>query len=133
MTKKNILVVDDEPVVLRVMRVALEKAGYAVETCVNGHEALAGIEQRQPDALITDIEMPTMGGKALCERLEIELPDRGFPVFVSTSLTNLEHRQWSSKISNLHFIEKPISIRQLLARLNDYFLKSTSSAEDPMG
>jgi CheY-like chemotaxis protein len=127
MTQKSILLVDDEPLVLRVMRVAFEKAGYDVETCRNGHEALMQIRQRQPDVLVTDIEMPRMTGRELCEQLELEFPQRSFPIFVSTSLTSLDHRDWSGKITDLHFMEKPISVRTLLSKLSEYFDTSTAA------
>lgn len=114
---KQILLVDDEAMVRRVLRVALEKAGFAVETAANGEEALTSLRERSPDVLITDIEMPRMDGRTLCETLHAEQPERSFPVFVLTSLTGREHRAWSAEIENLHFLEKPISVRKLLSKL----------------
>jgi len=67
--------------------------------------------------LVTDIEMPRISGKELCLQIQETMPDRKFPIFVSTSLTALEHREWSGKISNLVFLEKPISIRKLRAAI----------------
>ena len=110
---KRILLVDDEPIVLRVMRRALEKEGYVVDVAVNGEDACAKISTSCPDVLVTDIEMPRMSGKELCLHIQETMPDRKFPIFVSTSLTALEHREWSGLISNLVFLEKPISIRKL--------------------
>ena len=110
---KRILLVDDEPIVLRVMRRALEKEGYTVDVAINGEDALAKISASCPDVLVTDIEMPRMSGKELCLHIQETMPDRKFPIFVSTSLTALEHREWSGLISNLVFLEKPISIRKL--------------------
>ena len=110
---KRILLVDDEPMVLRVMRRALEREGYQVDVAINDEEALAKISTSCPDVLVTDIEMPRISGKELCLQIQETMPDRKFPIFVSTSLTALEHREWSGKISNLVFLEKPISIRKL--------------------
>ena len=117
---KSILLVDDEPMILRVMRVALEKFGYRVETAADGEEALAIIVGSQPDFLVTDIEMPRMSGKELCQEIYRKIPDREFPIFVSTSLTAMEHREWSRKIPNLVFLEKPISIRKLRAAIAEF-------------
>ena len=114
---KTILLVDDEPMTLRVMRMALEKAGYRVNTAVDGIDALEKIAAEQPDILVTDIDMPRMTGKELCRQILETMPDRTFPIFVSTSLTALEHREWSRKIPNLVFLEKPISIRKLRAAI----------------
>ena len=125
MSKKRILLVDDEPMVLRVLRLQLERSGYAVETAGNGADALGRIRERAPDALITDIEMPRMSGEELCKALEAEHPDRSFPVFVATSLTGSRHREWSRAINNLYFLEKPLSAKRLLMALEDYFRAET--------
>lgn len=121
MTKKSILLVDDEPMVLRVLRLQLERAGYSVNTASNGEDALGQIREGAPDALITDIEMPRMSGEELCKTLQAEMPERQFPVFVATSLTGLRHREWSQAIDNLHFLEKPLSAKRLLLALEEYF------------
>lgn len=116
----SILLVDDEPMLLRVMRTALEKVGYQVDTAANGMEAFAKIEVKHPDILVTDIEMPRMTGKELCLKIQNTIPDRDFPIFVSTSLTSTEHREWSRKIPNLIFLEKPISIRKLRSAISEF-------------
>ena len=121
LTMKHILIVDDEPTVIRVLRLALERAGYSVTKANNGEEALDRLRERVPDAMITDIEMPYLDGEGLCRQIEVELPDRQFPIFVVTSLTAVEHRRWSESISNLHFLEKPISARRLIGSLAAYF------------
>ena len=121
MSMKRILLVDDQATVLRVLRLSLEKAGYFVDTAANGQEALQKIKSDEPDALITDIEMPVMDGRELCQTLERDLPDRSFPIFLATSLTGVEHRGWSAAISNMFFMEKPVSARMLTAKLSDYF------------
>ncbi len=118
---KKILIADDEPHVLRVMKMSLENEGYAVDTCANGMEALAHIEREQPDVLITDIQMPQMTGEALCRHIDEYLPDRDFLIIVLTSRTEIEHREWSRQIGNLQFLEKPVSIRNLVERLDGHF------------
>ena len=117
---QSILLVDDEPMILRIMRLALEKLGYQVNTAIDGKDALEQIAATPPDILVTDIDMPRMTGKELCLQIQATMPDREFPIFVSTSLTALEHREWSSKIPNLIFLEKPISIRKLRAAILEF-------------
>ncbi|WP_373082420.1 response regulator [Zhongshania sp.] len=114
---KRILIAEDEPHIFRVIRIALERAGYDVEHARNGEEALAKLKIQFPDALITDIAMPKMDGRELCRRIEEEIPDRQFPIIISTSKTDIEHREWSGKMQNLTFLEKPASLRQLIALL----------------
>lgn len=117
---QSILLVDDEPMILRVMRVALEKVGYRVITAVDGKDALEKLEASHPDILVTDIEMPRMTGKELCLEIQKTITDRQFPIFISTSLTAMEHREWSRKIPNLIFLEKPISIRKLRSAISEF-------------
>lgn len=129
----KILIVDDDPIVLRVVRLALEREGHEVTACANGELALEQLQAEHPDALITDIEMPRMTGEELCKAIEEHSPDRTFPIFVATSLTALEHRRWSGSMSNLHFIEKPVSARRLIAELNDCLREFPSTPGDENG
>lgn len=124
---KKILIAGDEPHVLRVLKMSLEKEGYEVDTCPNGVEALARIERQAPDILITDIQMPLMTGEELCRHIEEYIPQRNFLIFVLTSRTEIEHREWSRKIQNLLFLEKPVSIRNLVEKLDDYFAGASAS------
>ncbi len=123
----KILIADDEPHVLRVLKLSLEKEGYAVETCANGKEALTRLEQEHPDILITDIQMPLMTGEELCRHIKHHMPERKFLIFVLTSRTEIEHREWSRDINNLLFLEKPVSIRNLLEKIEGYFAGATDS------
>ena len=126
MTKK-ILIADDEPHVLRVLKMSLEREGYAVEVCANGKEALARLSIEEPDVLITDIQMPQMTGEQLCRHISDSMPGRRFLIFVLTSRTEIEHREWSREIPNLLFLEKPVSIRNLIEKLDAYFAGGTDS------
>jgi two-component system response regulator MprA len=115
-----ILIADDEPHVVRVLQRALERAGYRVDAVADGAPALERIRAGHPDILITDIQMPRMSGEALCQRIQEEMPQRRFLIFVLTSRTEVEHRQWSREISNLTFLEKPVSIRKLISTIEGY-------------
>ena len=123
----RILIADDEPHVLRVLKMSLEKEGYSVDVCANGKEALAKISVEHPDILITDIQMPQMTGEELCRYIQKCIPERKFLIFVLTSRTEIEHREWSRGIDNLLFLEKPVSIRNLVDKLEGYFAGATDS------
>jgi CheY-like chemotaxis protein len=107
----------------------LERQGYVVRTAVNGQVALDSILESAPDALITDIQMPVMTGQQLCLGLEARYPQRRFPIFVMTSMTDHEHREWTQKISKLEFLEKPLSMRALTRVLDKYFAQTASDGE----
>ncbi len=113
----RLILADDEAPTARVMSLALTKQGFDVEVCHDGAEALKAVLANPPDVLVTDIEMPVMTGQELCEELEKLMPDRTFPVYVITGVTDLVHRKWTREIRDLHFLEKPVSIRRLAQEL----------------
>lgn len=111
---KTVFIVDDHAPVIRVMRIALEAAGYKVESASDGSQCLLSLCSSHPDFLVTDIDMPRMTGKELCLSIERQFPQREFPIVVLTSRTELEHRDWTRSIANLWFMEKPVSVRKLI-------------------
>lgn len=121
MNKKSVLVVDDEPHVTRVLRLALEREGYDVTTACNGVEALGKLQEGLPDAMITDLQMPKAGGRTLCESARRLYPAKDFLILVMTSMTAWEEREWVARLANTEFLEKPLSARRLTARLASYF------------
>lgn len=118
---KRILLVDDEPHVIRVLRMALEQAGYRVDDAANGVQALEYLNTQHPDVMITDIDMPCMNGKDLCLEVEKQFPGRSFSIYVLTARAERELRQWASDMSKLVFMEKPVSIRKLVSQLDTFF------------
>ena len=115
---KKVLIIDDHAPVVRVLKLGIEEAGYEVDTASNGSECLVKLGKGQPDFLITDIDMPRMSGRELCQAIEEQFPDRTFPIVVLTSRTEMEHRDWTRSIENLTFMEKPVSVRRLLAHIS---------------
>ena len=123
---KTVFIVDDQAAVIRVLRLGLEEAGYDVVSSNNGSECLVKLVDQQPDFLVTDIDMPRMSGKDLCLAIEKQYPDRAFPIVVLTSRTELEHRDWTRGIDNLSFMEKPVSIRRLVAHIDHALSRAVS-------
>lgn len=113
MSGVNVLLVDDEPHVIRVMKRALQRSGCNVREAGNGEMAISCLQAEQPDIMVTDIDMPKMNGRDLCLWIDENLPERGFQIIVLTARAEAEHREWSAAIDNLHFMEKPVSMRAL--------------------
>jgi DNA-binding response OmpR family regulator len=76
--------------------------------------------RRAPDALITDIQMPLMNGRELCLAIDQALPTRTFPILVMTSRTDREEREWTAATRLLEFLEKPVSMREVVSRLRKH-------------
>ncbi len=118
MTMKRVWIVDDHAPVRRVLKLGIEQAGYEVDVAANGSECLLKLCDGPPDFLVTDIDMPRMSGKELCLAIDKQFPNRSFPIVVLTSRTELEHREWTGKINNLMFMEKPVSVRRLVSHID---------------
>lgn len=123
---KQILIVDDDPVILRIMRMGLESAGYEVTATSCGAECFDRICEEAPDLLVTDIQMPGMSGKDLCLAIAKQFPDRTFPIVVLTGRAELAHREWTRDFPRLCFMEKPVSIR----RLTQYAAEALAEGND---
>lgn len=128
--KKAILLVDDEPHVIRVLRLMLEREGYEVASANDGNEALEKMAARRPDVMVSDIQMAGMDGRELCRTVRTRYPDETFPIFVMTSMTASEERAWVRELAQVEFLEKPLSPRQLIARLTTYFANAATQ-ENP--
>jgi CheY-like chemotaxis protein len=127
MNKRSILLVDDEPHVIRVLRLMLEREGYEVSSANDGNEALEKMALRRPDVLVSDIQMDGMNGRDLCRTVRERYPDEPFLILVMTSMTASGEREWVRALANVEFLEKPLSPRQLVARLSAHF----SALADP--
>lgn len=127
----TLYLVDDEPLVTRVLKRSLSKRGYEVTSFHDGHDVLAAVAQHPPQVLITDIEMPLMTGRELCETITTQYPDRSFPIFIVTSAPDLVHREWSSQLPDVHFVEKPVSIQQLCNALETRLTVTPSEELQP--
>jgi len=114
---KKVLIVDDEPNVARVLKLMLERAGHKVRTAADGLQGLELLRAELPDVLITDIQMPRMDGRELVRSVHAEMPQRGFDIYVMTSMTEREEREWVRQVPRVAFLEKPVSPRQLVASL----------------
>lgn len=82
---KTILIVDDEPDVLKMESFRVRRSGYEVVTAVNGEEALQAVRQRRPDLVLLDVRMPVMQGTAVCAQIKSDTSLRSIPVVLVTA------------------------------------------------
>lgn len=122
------MIVDDEAHVIRVLRLMLERAGYTVISANDGNEALGKLAARRPDVMISDIQMAGMNGRDLCRIARERYPDEPFLILVMTSMTASGERSWVRSLASVEFLEKPLSPRQLVARLAAYFNERNNPA-----
>ncbi len=110
--KARILVVDDEPSALTVLKKLLLDEGYAVDTAEDGVEALAIAARHPPDVVVTDLRMPRMNGLALLHKLREQ--DADLPVVTMTATGDLGSVVTAMRGGAEDYLEKPIDFEALL-------------------
>lgn len=118
---KKVLVCDDEAHIRRVIELKLKSRGYAVTTAMNGEEGLAIIENEKPDAVISDINMPKLNGRSLCEITNSIKAERPFLTIIITGRISPDEEAWVGEMQDTQFMEKPFSISKLLGTIDNYF------------
>ncbi|MDA8094823.1 MAG: response regulator [Betaproteobacteria bacterium] len=113
----KILVVDDAPQNVKLLRVLLRDAGYAIVEASNGPEALDRLSTEHPDVMILDVRMPGMSGYEVCRTVRQDPRFAGLPIIMVTALSLPEERIKGIEAGATDFITKPFSRKELLARL----------------
>jgi len=119
--RKKILVVDDEAPIRRVLDLKLKNGGYEVLLAEDGEAGLRIIESEKPDAVVTDINMPRMDGKQLCEATNHLKLERTFLTIIMTARIFPGEEQWIAAMQDTVFMEKPFSPSSILDRIDQYF------------
>ncbi|ABM76938.1 response regulator transcription factor RpaB [Prochlorococcus marinus] len=112
--KATILVVDDEPAVLRILVMRLQLAGYRVICAEDGEEALEIFHREQPDLLVLDVMLPRLDGFAVCRRLRAE---SCVPIIFLSALEAISERVAGLDLGADDYIPKPFSPKELEARI----------------
>ena len=111
----KVLLCDDEVHIVRAAEFKLARVGYRVRCAADGQEAWEIIERDPPDLLITDLQMPRLGGLELIERLRQRPDTKHLPVIVLTAKGfELKPQELAEKWSVLAVVGKPFSPRELL-------------------
>ena len=125
--KRNILVVDDEPQIARVLKTALSSQGYGVRTAGDGEEAMFEMRSWSPDLLITDLRMPKMDGLELCRRVRMQ---SRIPIIVLSVKGEETIKVEALDAGADDYITKPFSVNELLARVRAA-LRRASTPDQP--
>jgi two-component system KDP operon response regulator KdpE len=126
MTAGRVLVVDDEPQILRALRMSLEGAGYDVDVAATGEDALAAAAMRPPEAVILDLVLPDRSGIEVCREL------RGWskaPILVLSAVGDEGEKVAALDAGADDYVTKPFGIEELLARLRAVMRRAAPSSE----
>jgi len=116
-TDVTILVVDDTPTNVKLLRLILGDAGYRVLEAHSGAEALQILHRERLDAMLLDVRMPGMTGYEVCKSIREDPEFALLPVIMVTSLSLAEERIRGIEAGATDFISKPFNKKELLARV----------------
>jgi two-component system KDP operon response regulator KdpE len=114
LAKANILVVDDEAQITRVLKTTLSGHGYGIRTAADGEEALQIMKDWPPDLIMTDLRMPNMDGLELCRRVRAQSRT---PIIVLSVKGEEAIKVEALDAGADDYITKPFSVNELLARI----------------
>ncbi len=125
--QRNILVVDDESQITRVLRTALAVHGYVVRTAGDGDEALEIMRDWTPDLVITDLSMPNMGGLELCRRIRT----KSLVPIIVLSVRGEEKPKVEALDSGADdYVTKPFNMNELVARVRASLRRASLPPQD---
>ncbi len=130
-TQAHLLVVDDDPVNLQVLKNHLGLQHYALTLATNGSDALAAIDTGlPPDLVLLDVMMPGMSGYEVCRRLREQYPANEVPVMLLTAKNQVQDLVAGFEAGANDYLTKPFSKEELLARVNTHLRMKTLVAEN---
>lgn len=113
----KILIVEDEPAMVELLRYNLESEGFDVVTAQDGEEGLLALEEEQPDLLLLDWMLPGVSGIEICRRLRRDAKQSGLPVIMITARGEEQDRIRGLDVGADDYVSKPFSPAELLARI----------------
>jgi len=120
-SKRTIMVVDDDPDLVDILRARLEQREFNVMCAYDGLQVFAGLEMQKPDLIILDLMMPHMDGLEVLERLKADQETSSIPVILLTALDEYEDSLTGYKMGADYYIAKPFTKPQMMTAI-DYLL-----------
>ncbi len=105
--QKKILIVDDDPVIIKLLQNLLVSADFEVFTATDGIDALVRVRECQPDLIVLDIMMPEINGYDVCSKLKFDSPYKDIPILLLTA-RDQEIDQRISQMMGIDYMQKPL-------------------------
>jgi DNA-binding response OmpR family regulator len=123
----KILIVDDDPDMVELLRIALTEAGYFTCTATTGTEALAEAERSSPDLVVLDLLLPDLNGFSVCESLRRNPATASVPIIMITVLPGQFPRLVGVEAGANAYVNKPFQTQELVSCV-DGLLRAASTA-----
>lgn len=128
-----LLLVEDDPDILKLLDTTLTFSGYRVVTARNGDEGLEAIRKEHPAIVITDIMMPKLDGFGLVHRLRLNPETRDIPVvFITATYVAPEDKDFAFDAGATHFIQKPLNLEEFLATISELLKQGLPVEIEPL-
>ncbi|MBP8001896.1 MAG: response regulator [Chloroflexi bacterium] len=114
---QTVLIVDDEPMTRKLLRLMLTRANYQVIEASDGYEALEAVTSQSPDAVLLDVMMPGMNGYMVCTYLRSQEKTSRLPIIMLSARGDSEGVSQAMAVGATEFMQKPISPGDLLIQL----------------
>jgi len=111
-----ILIVDDSPTEVHVMKSVLEKHGYRIESASDGAEAISKAKAMKPDLIFMDVVMPGINGFQATRKLAADPETKSIPVIMVTSKDQETDRIWGMRQGAIDYLVKPVSADELVQK-----------------
>ena len=126
----RILVVDDEPDAIELIRFNLKASGYEVLTAEDGEEALAKARKFSPDMILLDLMLPEIDGLEVCKILRRDPATASLPIIMLTAKASEIDRVLGLEFGADDYVTKPFSPRELMLRVRNLLKRKESSKEE---
>ena len=123
-TGYTVLVVDDDPRIVELLRIALGAHGFRVVAASNGEEAIKQAFDEQPDIIILDVRLPRRSGYEVCEQIRREPELAHVPVLMVSALTETEARLQGLSRGADDYLPKPFSPKELIAKVRRHLARA---------
>ena len=126
--KQKVLIVDDEPDVLKLVKYNVTNAGYDVETASDGESGLRKAQEQLPNLILLDVMMPGLDGLEVCKLLKRDQRTTGIPVIMLTAKAAEIDRIVGLEIGADDYVTKPFSPRELVLRIKKMLQRAERTA-----
>ncbi|MEZ5847700.1 MAG: response regulator [Geminicoccaceae bacterium] len=116
---KRVLVVDDEPNIVRSLEFLMKKAGFEVEVARDGAEALEALGRTPPDLMLLDVMMPEFDGYEVCARIREDRAWAGTKIVMLTARGRESERERGLDLGADAYVTKPFSTRELVQQVKE--------------
>lgn len=119
---QKVLVIDDSTTNVVLLEAILQSKGYGIQTALSAEEGMAIIRKDRPALILLDLLMPEVSGYDFLEAIHKDPKISDIPVIAVSAVTDRENKERTMKLGAVDFIEKPVEINKLVAKVEEYLV-----------